>query len=112
MNTTIKSPAANYAGWQSLVAKYQQPDLRMSLWQVFNSFGGLFLTVGIMVATISVGYWLTLLLAIPAAGFLVRIFIIQHDCGHGSFFKKRKANDLVGMACSLFTLVPYIYWRK
>lgn len=108
----VQSPAAHYAGWQSLVTKYQQPDLRLSLWQVVNSFGGFLLTWGLMAATINVGYWLTLLLAIPAAGFLVRIFIIQHDCGHGSFFKERKANNLVGMACSIFTLVPYIYWRK
>jgi len=112
MNTHIQSAAAHYAGWQRLVTKYQQPDLRLSIWQLINSFGGLFLMWCLMVVTIQVGYWLTLLLAIPAAGFLVRIFIIQHDCGHGSFFKRRKANDLVGMACSLFTLVPYIYWRK
>jgi len=112
MNTKVEAPAANYAGWQTLVAKYQQPDLRLSLWQVFNSFGGFFLTFGLMIATISIGYWLTLLLAFPAAGFLIRMFIIQHDCGHGSFFKKRKANDYLGMACSIFTLIPYIYWRK
>lgn len=112
MNTKVETPAANYAGWQTLVAKYQQPDLRLSLWQVFNSFGGFFLIFGLMIATNSIGYWLTLLLAVPAAGFLIRMFIIQHDCGHGSFFKKRKANDYLGMACSLFTLVPYFYWRK
>ena len=112
MNTKVHSPAANYAGWQALVAKYQQPDLRLSIWQVINSFGGFFLCFGLMVATYSVGYWLTLLLALPAAGFVVRIFIIQHDCGHGSFFKKRRANDWVGMACSLFSMVPYKYWRK
>ena len=53
-----------------------------------------------------------LLLAIPTAGFLIRIFIIQHDCGHGSFFKARKANDTVGMVCGVFTLVAYKYWRK
>jgi acyl-lipid omega-6 desaturase (Delta-12 desaturase) len=53
-----------------------------------------------------------LLLALPAAGFLVRIFIIQHDCGHGSFFRTRRANDAVGMLCSLFTLIAYKYWRK
>jgi omega-6 fatty acid desaturase (delta-12 desaturase) len=58
------------------------------------------------------GYWLPLLLAAPAAGFLVRIFIIQHDCGHGAFFKKRRSNDLVGMICGIFTLVPYKFWRK
>jgi len=112
MNTKVQSPAANYAGWQSLVAKYQQPDLRLSIWQVINSFGGFFLVWALMAATFSVGYWLTLLLSIPAAGFLVRIFIIQHDCGHGSFFKKRKANDYVGVACSLLTMIPYLYWRK
>jgi len=112
MNTKVHSSAANYAGWQRLVAKYQQPDLRLSIWQVINSFGGFFLCFGLMIATYSISYWLTLLLALPAAGFLVRIFIIQHDCGHGSFFKQRKANDGVGMVCSLFTMVPYKYWRK
>jgi omega-6 fatty acid desaturase (delta-12 desaturase) len=66
----------------------------------------------LMYFSLNVGYWLTLLLSIPAAGFAVRIFIIQHDCGHGSFFKSRKANDSVGMACSLFTLTPYKFWRK
>ena len=47
-----------------------------------------------------------------AAGFLVRIFIIQHDCGHGSFFRSRRANDLIGMVCSLMTLTPYAFWRR
>jgi omega-6 fatty acid desaturase (delta-12 desaturase) len=51
-------------------------------------------------------------LAFPAAGFLMRVFIIQHDCGHGSFFKSRRVNNMVGMACSLFTLTAYKYWRK
>jgi omega-6 fatty acid desaturase (delta-12 desaturase) len=62
--------------------------------------------------SLSIGYWLTLLLAVPAAGFLVRIFIIQHDCGHASFFKTRRANDTLGVLCSLFTMVAYKYWRK
>ncbi len=116
MNTKVQSPSANYAGWQALVAKYQQPDLRMSIWQVVNSFGGFFLCWGFMAVTTSVSHWatllLTLLLAFPAAGFLIRIFIIQHDCGHGSFFKKRNANDSIGIACSIFTMIPYIFWRK
>lgn len=112
MNTKIQSPAANYAGWQKVVAKYTQPDLRLSLWQVFNSFGGYFLCWGLMALTFRFGYWLTLLLAIPAAGFLIRIFIIQHDCGHGSFFKGRRTNDSVGIMCSIFSMIPYAYWRK
>ena len=57
-------------------------------------------------------YWLTLLLAIPTAGLLVRLFIIQHDCGHGSFFKSRAANDFVGRALSVLTLTPYGSWKR
>ena len=65
-----------------------------------------------MYLSLRVGYWLTLLLAAPTAGFLIRIFIIQHDCGHGSFFKARRANEAVGTACSVFTFIAYKYWRK
>ena len=101
-----------YAGWRSIVANYQHPDVQKSLWQIANSFGGLFLCWLLMYLTLDVGHWLTLLLSVPAAGFLVRIFIIQHDCGHASFFKGRNANDTVGVLCSLFTTVPYKYWRK
>jgi omega-6 fatty acid desaturase (delta-12 desaturase) len=57
-------------------------------------------------------YWLALALAPLAAGFLVRIFIIQHDCGHLSFFRSRRANDICGLACSLLTLTPYQSWRR
>lgn len=112
MNKKVQSPAADYLGWQKVVAQYQQPDLWKSLWQVGNSFGGFFLCLVLMYFSLRIGYWLTLLLALPAAGFLVRMFIIQHDCGHGSFFKQRRANETTGMLCSLFTLVPYKYWRK
>jgi acyl-lipid omega-6 desaturase (Delta-12 desaturase) len=111
MNQLTETPAA-YAGWRKIVAQYQQPNLRQSIWQIVNSFGGLFLTWGLMVLSLQVGYWLTLLLALPAAGFLVRVFIIQHDCGHGSFFASRRANHTVGALCGVFTLVPYKYWRK
>lgn len=57
-------------------------------------------------------YWITLALALPAAGLLVRLFIIQHDCGHRSFFRNRRANDLLGAVCSLFTLTPYRLWQR
>ena len=107
-----KIAAPDYSGWQSLVRKYQKPHLSKSWWQVANSFGGLLLGLGLMLLSLNVGYWLTVLLAIPTAGFLVRIFIIQHDCGHESFFKSRHANDAVGTLSGLFTLVPYKFWRK
>ena len=58
------------------------------------------------------GYWFALVLTLPAAGLLVRLFIIQHDCGHGSFFRSRFVNDMLGRAISLLTLVPYGNWRK
>jgi omega-6 fatty acid desaturase (delta-12 desaturase) len=104
--------SAAYDGWRSIVKKYQQPDVRKSTWQIINSFGGLFLFWILMYLSLEIGYWLTILLAIPAAGFAVRIFIIQHDCGHGSFFKSRRANDIVGSICGVLTLTPYHYWRK
>jgi omega-6 fatty acid desaturase (delta-12 desaturase) len=113
--TKLPSPtklSAAQHGWRALVAKYQQPDARKSIFQIANSFGGLFVCWALMLWSLQVGYWLTLLIAIPAAGFLVRIFIIQHDCGHGAFFAKRRANDSVGALCSLFTLIPYKFWRK
>jgi omega-6 fatty acid desaturase (delta-12 desaturase) len=62
-------------------------------------------------AAVDAGYWIGLLLAVPAAGFLVRLFLIQHDCGHGSFFSYRPANDWVGRILGVLTLTPYDYWR-
>ena len=57
-------------------------------------------------------FWLCLLLAVPAAGFLVRLFMIQHDCGHGAFFQPRLANDWVGRVLGVLTLTPYDFWRR
>lgn len=58
------------------------------------------------------GYGLYLLLAVPAAGFLVRLFMIQHDCGHGAFFRHRLANDWLGRVIGVLTLTPYDFWRR
>lgn len=68
--------------------------------------------VALMFATVDTHYWLTLLLAIPGGGLLVRLFIIQHDCGHGSFFSNNRANTWVGRFISLFTITPYGLWRR
>ncbi len=107
---TEESP---YQGWQQLVKTYTQPDLRKSIWQVANSFGGLFVSFSLMyLAYVNVGYWLALILAVPTAGFLVRVFIIQHDAGHGSFFKSKRWNNVVGGVAGVFTLTPYNFWRK
>jgi omega-6 fatty acid desaturase (delta-12 desaturase) len=65
-----------------------------------------------MVYSLNYGYWLTFLLALPTAGFFVRLFIIQHDCGHGAFFSSRAANNTLGFLLGVVTLTPYTYWRK
>jgi acyl-lipid omega-6 desaturase (Delta-12 desaturase) len=91
---------------------FQSPVLARSLVQLSTSFGGFFATCVVVYLCIAVSLWIALPLSALAAGFLVRIFIIQHDCGHGSFFRSRRANDLIGMLCSLMTLTPYAFWRR
>jgi omega-6 fatty acid desaturase (delta-12 desaturase) len=106
-------PTASKAksSWQQAVAHYQQPDLVRSLWQVANTLVPYAILWYLMVRSLAISYWLTLALSIPAAGFLVRTFIIFHDCGHGSFFKSRKANDALGVITGILTFTPYHQWR-
>ena len=85
---------------------------RLAVWQMANTLIPLAIVVVAMFATVGSAYWLTLLLAFPAAGLLVRVFIIQHDCGHGSFFASRPLNDLVGRCMSVLTMAPYGLWRR
>ncbi len=92
--------------------QFQQPVNSKALFQLFNTLVPFLITYVLMVYFYSQMYWVTALLTIPAAGFLVRIFIIQHDCGHGSFFKSRKWNNRVGRVMSLLTWTPYDFWRK
>lgn len=97
--------------WRELVAKYQVPSAWRSSWQLANTLIP-YLALGVvMYYSLSVGYWLTLLLAIPAGGFLVRVFIISHDCGHGSFFKSPAANAFWGSITSFLCCNPYYYWK-
>jgi len=103
---------SKYDGWQKLIKQYQQPNTKKAVWQMINSFGGFVLGWVLMYFSLRVGYWLTLLLSIPTAGFLIRIFIIQHDCGHNSFLNTTKANNWVGMASGILTFTPYNAWRK
>ncbi|QQS11505.1 MAG: fatty acid desaturase [Rhodospirillales bacterium] len=83
-----------------------------SLGQIASSFLPFVAVCALMYATVDISFWLTLALAPLAAGFVVRIFIIQHDCGHGAFFRSRAANDWIGRLCSLATLTPYANWRR
>ena len=94
------------------VAHFQTPILRKSLSQLTTAFGGFFATCAAMYAVMDVSYWIALALAPLAAGFLVRIFIIQHDCGHLAFFRSRRANDIVGFARTLEHFLSSLNHRR
>ena len=94
------------------IARFQTPVLYNSLTQTLTSIGGYLAVCAAMYATADISYWIVLALAPLAAGFLVRTFIIQHDCGHGAFFRSRRSNDALGFVCSLLTLAPYPSWRR
>lgn len=92
--------------------QYQKPDNEKAFGQLLNTYIPFFALCAVMLASYYNAYWLTLLLTPVASFLLVRIFIIQHDCGHGSFFSKRKWNNLSGRFASIFTWTPYDFWRK
>jgi len=98
--------------WVTALARYREPSLARSLVELVATvvpFVALWL---LMLLSLRYAFWLCLLLAVPAAGFLVRLFMIQHDCGHGSFFRRRLANDWLGRVLGVLTLTPYGYWRR
>jgi len=97
--------------WQSVTSKYAFPETWRSLWQVANSLVPFFIGWYLMYRSLEVGYWLTLILAIPTAGFMVRLFIVFHDCCHGSFFKSMKANDRMGLVLGVLVLTPFYQWK-
>jgi omega-6 fatty acid desaturase (delta-12 desaturase) len=101
----------NTLAWKDVVAKYQQPSLWRSVSQIVNSLLPYVALWILMYISLAVSYWITLPLAVLAGGFLVRVFIIHHDCGHGSFFKSQRANDIVGFITGVLTFTPYHFWR-
>jgi omega-6 fatty acid desaturase (delta-12 desaturase) len=105
---TSKDPAV----WCETIARYRRPDVQKSWLQLANSLLPFFGLWYLMYRISFVSSWGMLLLAVPTAGFLVRIFIIQHDCGHHSFFRSRRANDVLGFLCGILTMTPYHYWRR
>ncbi len=96
---------------QRVLAAYREPRLARSVVELVITLIPFGLFWFLTWASVNAGYWLGLLLAVPAAGFLVRLFMIQHDCGHGSFFPSRRVNDWVGRALGVLTLTPYDLWR-
>lgn len=101
----------DFPEWKAVVLKYQQPSLARATWQLVNTFGTYILLWALMYWSLHVSWWLTMLFAVLAGGIVVRIFIIFHDCGHGSFFKNQTANDIVGFVSGVLTFTPYFHWR-
>jgi omega-6 fatty acid desaturase (delta-12 desaturase) len=98
--------------WRSAVAPFERPSLPRSLAQLADTLIPYLLLLTAMIFSLSISYWLTLALAVPAAGFLVRAFIIFHDCGHGSFFRSRRANRIMEFWTGLLTFMPAQGWSR
>jgi acyl-lipid omega-6 desaturase (Delta-12 desaturase) len=98
--------------WMAIVAKYNHPVLSKSSWQLINSLLPYIILWIAMVFSLKISYWLTLFLSVFAAGFLVRLFIIFHDCGHGSFFRSKHLNLWIGIVTGFFSFTPYHKWHR
>lgn len=98
--------------WVKILSRYRNPSHTRSVFELIVTVGSFVLLWVLMLIALKIGYWLSLIIALPAAGFLVRLFMIQHDCGHGSLFRHRFANDWVGRLIGALTLTPYDYWRR
>ena len=97
--------------WKDIVAKYQKPVWWSAMWQVINTVVPYVALWCLMYFSLRVSWWLAAPLAVLAGGFLVRMFIIFHDCGHGSFLASRKVNDALGFITGVLTFTPYYQWR-
>ncbi len=113
MQSVINPEPDQGRAWTRLLARYREPNHARSAIEIIITllpFAGLWL---LSWAAVHFGYWeFSLLLAVPGAAFLVRLFMIQHDCGHGSFFRNRQVNDGVGRVIGVLTLTPYDAWRR
>ena len=107
-----QAPESPPERWRRAVALYRGGDAGRSILQVTTTasfFAALWIA---MLWSLSVSYAITLLLSVPTACLLVRLFMIQHDCGHGSYFRSRWARDWIGFCIGVLTLIPYRYWRR
>ncbi len=97
--------------WKKLVASYQKPAVGRGIWQVANTLIPYAALWYLMYLSLAISFWLAVPLAVLAGCFLVRVFIIFHDCGHGSFFPSAKANEILGCITGVLTFTPYHQWR-
>ena len=98
-------------GWKAIVAECQAPSFWRATWQLVNTVGAYVALWVLLHWSLHISWFLTVPIAVLAGLFLVRIFIIFHDCGHGSFFASRRANSFWGFVTGLLTFTPYYHWR-
>src|SRR6266851_4870960 len=110
-NDSTLTKDKSIGAWKEIVARYQKPSVGRGVWQIVNTLVPYAALWYLMYLSLAVSYWLVVPLAILAGGFMIRAFIIHHDCGHGSFFKSRRANDILGFIKGVLTFAPYYNWR-
>jgi omega-6 fatty acid desaturase (delta-12 desaturase) len=110
MNSPDDHGETSKTSWVKIVSKYNHPNPLKSWLQFSINIFLYSVTWFLMFESLSLSYWITLGLSIPAAGMLVRLFIIYHDCGHGSFLKSKKLRDLIGIFIGILTFTPYFSW--
>ena len=98
--------------WVEVLNRYRQPSALQGVFELIVTIVPLIVLWWLAWAALDISFWLTLLLALPAGAFLVRLFMIQHDCGHGAFFRRKTTNDWVGRILGVATLTPYDVWRR
>jgi omega-6 fatty acid desaturase (delta-12 desaturase) len=108
---TRPTPDANHADWRTIVSEYQRSDTGRAITQIGTTLVPLAAVFYLMFRSLAFPYWTTLLLALPAAGLLVRTFIIMHDCAHGSFLPSKRANAIIGWITGVLTMTPFGQWR-
>jgi omega-6 fatty acid desaturase (delta-12 desaturase) len=109
--TGVTPPAAAPA-WRNIVAPYEEPDTARAITQLLTTLGPLAIALAVTYRSLALPYWVTLLLCVPTAGFLIRTFIIMHDCAHRSFLKWPRLNDTIGVITGILTATPFGRWRR
>ncbi|MEM6666001.1 MAG: fatty acid desaturase [Pseudomonadota bacterium] len=109
---TAEAEGRSAQDWVLALSHYRKPSNGRAAFELIVTIVPLFGLWAVMWVALDISVWLTLALAVPTSGFLLRMFLIQHDCGHGSFFRSRALNDWVGRAIGVLTLTPYWVWRR
>ena len=114
--TTTKQPLSldvcSELVWLKIIASYRNPVRARSFLELAVTLIPFALLWAAAAIALQSGYWVGLVLVIPAAAFLLRLFMLQHDCGHGALFANRRLDDWTGRALGVLTLTPYDYWRR